>query len=583
MGIDIYGDIRDFLIIGLGEVPAVGWLLEGLTEILWPDNSNDVWDQIKNDVEQLINQDLSDEKYANISEKLQGIQGLLSEYTGAVQTGDQSNIQVYLVNLILQCVTVLPSFQDKTYGVLLLPLTAQLANIHLGAIRDYYTYANTWGKPSVATQQMNDFVNYSNLYSSWVTYQYSVGRNAVPQVSPEDDPHNTKNWNALNNYDRTMQLSVLDFQLLWPSFRPDGSVPVPYLTREIYSDALGTSDEEPVHTPTDPQLIAGDTPLTSLQVWSSVEFGLGGYTGYTMQGAQPYYGGTPGEFVGGNSGSNIQTDTFNLNQSYPAVGVYVQSGSLFNAFQFLYQDGSTSNWFPSTAVPAGISFFGFDGHLLSSITIMGLSGYYQTQNVNAANCVVFGFRLLNSYSSPPQKPFNFPAFTQLSQNTKQTAVPFYVVHKSKTEGDFYDFLTDIVECGSRQLDGFDLVSPSPLAFLLPDNTLYPNAVPFYRMVAGGDSDRVMLVFRTSDYYEQQQYGWEQGGLLGYLLADTSAMPSIAAPQTVTSQPIYVLNATNPKQGRSMITLTLDQFNAQLTVGWSDPKWNKPVGYLFNAS
>ncbi len=33
----------------------------------------------------------------------------------------------------------------------------------------------------------------------------------------------------------------------------------------------------------------------------------------------------------------------------------------------------------------------------------------------------------------------------------------------------------------------------------------------------------------------------------------------------------------------MITLSLSQFEAQLIVGWADPRWFKPVGYLFNVS
>jgi hypothetical protein len=72
-------------------------------------------------------------------------------------------------------------------------------------------------------------------------------------------------------------------------------------------------------------------------------------------------------------------------------------------------------------------------------------------------------------------------------------------------------------------------------------------------------------------------------LLGYLLLDASAVLSIAPPQTVTTEGVYVLRATDPAQGRTMIVFSEAWFNARSGVDRSDLKWPGPVGYLFNAS
>jgi hypothetical protein len=47
---NIFNSLKYFVVIGLGEVPVIGWLLEGLAEILWPESGANVWDEIKNDV-----------------------------------------------------------------------------------------------------------------------------------------------------------------------------------------------------------------------------------------------------------------------------------------------------------------------------------------------------------------------------------------------------------------------------------------------------------------------------------------------------------------------------------------------------
>lgn len=573
MGI-IFSEVRKIVSAGLSFAPTLGMLLGGLSEVLWPDDTEEVWDQIKGEVQESIHQSIADSYYRSLRDDLRGIHNLLVNYLRVVPTGRREDIQPRLEDLIARCAGDMPRFQRTEYALALLPLFAQLGNIHLGGLRDLGRNARNWGDPELVAVNLREFADYLGRYSGWVTAQYTAGRSRVPRVAK--DPHKTVNWNALNRYDRTLQLMVLDFQALWPSFKPDGSIPVPRLTREVYSDALGTSDETPLQTSTNSDLASSDVPLTELTAWATREYAIG-HPGRTVDGIQPSYGRSVGKLMGStdrSSGKNV----FDLGVSYPVVGVFAMSGDLFNSFEFLYQDGSRSGPFPFNPIPGGKSFWGFDGHFLSSMTVMGISAFYAKKGVPAANCAVIGFRPLDSYTSPPQKPLVFPQFTRVSATT-QTARPLYALFRTGKEGYLFDYLTSMVQCGARMADGFSLTETHPVVFLLPDNSLYPDAVPVYRMTSRDKPERVTITFSLPSYQAQQQEGWVGSGVLGYLLKNTSPAPAVTGSQVVTV-PVYVLRTKS--QTRTMLAWAEAEYQSQLREGWSDAGWPKPVGYALRA-
>ncbi len=56
----------------LGMIPEVGTLLSVLVSIFWPKSGEDVWSQIKDQVEQLIQKDISQEVYQDVQNNLNG-------------------------------------------------------------------------------------------------------------------------------------------------------------------------------------------------------------------------------------------------------------------------------------------------------------------------------------------------------------------------------------------------------------------------------------------------------------------------------------------------------------------------------
>jgi hypothetical protein len=77
-------------------------------------------------------------------------------------------------------------------------------------------------------------------------------------------------------------------------------------------------------------------------------------------------------------------------QNNPVVVANGKAGDILNEFNFTFQDGTTTGKLGGSdnTGGSGQSFsFSYDGHVLSSIHINGISNYY-----GSADCAVFGFK-----------------------------------------------------------------------------------------------------------------------------------------------------------------------------------------------
>jgi delta endotoxin, N-terminal domain len=74
--------IKIFVLFALDEIPEAGKLLALIVEELWPEpGKEDVWDEIKEKVEKLLNEKISDLVFNNIKDSLKGLQANSAEYT----------------------------------------------------------------------------------------------------------------------------------------------------------------------------------------------------------------------------------------------------------------------------------------------------------------------------------------------------------------------------------------------------------------------------------------------------------------------------------------------------------------------
>jgi hypothetical protein len=243
--------IKIGIIGALGEIPEVGGLFALIVEEVWPDpEKQDVWDEIKEKVEALLNEKLSDLVYNDISASLEGLQKNSAEYAEALKDSPD-NIQ-----LITEKFSVAkgdfnaqePHFKAKGYELLLLPLFAQMANMHLSLLREGCIHGKSWGwNDQTVKDRKTELTNTIDKYVKYVDDKYNKGladkKTSASETLKDTGPYAIFRWtrafNVVNDFVREMTISVLDYRQMWP-YMDISKYPNPLymlLTREVYSEA----------------------------------------------------------------------------------------------------------------------------------------------------------------------------------------------------------------------------------------------------------------------------------------------------------------------------------------------------------
>lgn len=393
MDVDSNDAARQAIILGLGQGGLAGQLAGGLVGILWPGSGNDVWDSIRARVEALINQKLREYEYRNVNDSLTGLKAALQLYRDRLADSQSTPSVISDQYTATKTVfaTALPHFQSEPSKLLLLPLFAQFANLHLALLHDGARYGATWGWTPRYVEDEKEAL--TATISSYRDYALTVYQAGMPHF---DNPSQRSNWIALNGYIRRLTLDVLDHRHVWPYFALNSGTPT-YPTRTIYSDPVSGSDADQIGFP-EPSLQA----ITDLKVWGDAY----------VYGLQAAYGGTMAPAQSWTDRGASRSKEITLNATTEAVTDVYGTVSTFRRmpddYFYIHREACTSlalqigpNWFqyfvgaephighPDYAMLGDPAQFhvAYTGHILGSVYVMrGGSGP-----------IIFGFRLKASY------------------------------------------------------------------------------------------------------------------------------------------------------------------------------------------
>jgi len=383
--------VRSIVISGLSQTPTVGFLAGTLVNALWPPSGEDIWAEIQANVQALINQQLDQYTQAQVNEDLAGLRNNLANYTTALgdSAGNPGFISQNFVVARGQFDAVRPHFMSAGHELLLLPLMAQMANLHLGLLRDGVQFGKSWGwnaqETADAEAQLQARIN---DYTSWVSTWYANGVNALSGSS----------WQAQNSFARQMTLGATDYAYYWPSFDPvanPGGRTLPVPTREIYSDPIAYEQDYPANPTAAPA-----TPLSNLSIYGfnmmgSLPIVVGAQTAYSgVWGPQMGYFGNPYVLAQppfGWSGAISSTNPIVETGGNAGPGG-TNNGGWVSAW-FKFKDGTVINCgHPDVATTYDLSY---PGHILSGVTVLAPSpvgGWGVT-----VDGIVFGFRFEGAY------------------------------------------------------------------------------------------------------------------------------------------------------------------------------------------
>lgn len=370
----------------LGEVPVVGVLLSALVDIFWPNPQVDIWAEIEAKVEALVNQKIAERVWQQVSESLAGLQNVLDDYLFAAKNfpDDPKYISEKFNVAQGHFLHDLPQFQSQGYELLLLPLFAQFANLHLGLMRDGVSFGAQWGwSPAVIARLNSQLVDAIASYGSYTDRIYTAGLEQTKAKAPSNKGK-TEPFNTINRFVREMTLTVLDFRVMWQYFDVS-KYPVPpqiYLDREIYSDAVGSAVDSAFGLPAVPP----SAPPLRVTVWGWDRIDA-------IQVDYPQDGGpdrrsSTGRMGNSKGGSDAPPHggVFDVAQN-PVTLVRARTGDILNALWFQFKNGSWSNKLGGNYPGGSDHDFSYPSEILSSIKVMGVSRFY-----GSADCAVFGFK-----------------------------------------------------------------------------------------------------------------------------------------------------------------------------------------------
>lgn len=369
--------IRSAVLAGLSKIPEAGGLISGLVGVLWPETGKDTWALMRERIEALINQKLSDFKYQDVKDWLAGLKNVIDGYTQALEAS-RNHSASYITEKYNAAISHFdagsPHFTTRDYETLLLPLFAQMANMHLALLRDGVLHGTQWGwtdkiRASIESNLRARIKSYGEWVQRW--HQHTCDRFEVPSHG-----NNKAQWAARNHYVRNITLQVLDIAFYWPYFDPAAG-PAPTLTRELYSDPHGSANASENPLSVDASVRAR---LSGLMIWG----------GHRIDAVQQRFGtdewgprqGSP------DGGAHSPPRGWNglIQAGNPVVEVIGFAGEVVGGLLLVFKDGTRTHL---CGKADGALFACFlDGHVLSQIYISGKNHHF-----GVAETIICGFRL----------------------------------------------------------------------------------------------------------------------------------------------------------------------------------------------
>ncbi|MEI4605766.1 insecticidal delta-endotoxin Cry8Ea1 family protein [Bacillus cereus] len=240
-GINVAGNILSYF--GVPLVKQSFGIVSKLISILWRAfNPVDPWAELMVLVEELINRKIDGIVRKGALDSLDGLKEIMDLYRTRLNTWSNNKTDLNRRAVLAQYEIVdsffvydMVKFRSPGYEILLLPVYAQAANLHLILLRDADIFGEEWGLgPDVIRDNYSRLQRLIRDYKDHCVTFYNAGLNQFNRSSAQD-------WVSFNKFRRDMTLTVLDIASLFPNYDPRRySLAVKTeLTREIYTDPVG--------------------------------------------------------------------------------------------------------------------------------------------------------------------------------------------------------------------------------------------------------------------------------------------------------------------------------------------------------
>ncbi|OTW63083.1 pesticidal protein [Bacillus thuringiensis serovar amagiensis] len=307
----IVGTVASFLLKKLGSLIGKRILSE-LRNLIFPSGSTNLMEDILRETEKFLNQKLNTDTLSRVNAELTGLQANVEEFNRQVDNFLNPNRNAVPLSITSSVNTMqqlflnrLSQFQMQGYQLLLLPLFAQAANLHLSFIRDVILNAEEWGISAATLRTyQNHLRNYTRDYSNYCIDTYQTAFRGL----------NTRLHDMLE-FRTYMFLNVFEYVSIWSLFK--------YQSLLVSSGAnLYASGSGPQQTQS---FTSQDWPFLYSLFQVNSNYVLNGFSGARLSNTFPNIVGLPGSttthallaarvnYSGGISSGDIGASPFNQN------------------------------------------------------------------------------------------------------------------------------------------------------------------------------------------------------------------------------------------------------------------------------
>ncbi|EOO22988.1 hypothetical protein ICM_06211 [Bacillus cereus BAG1X2-3] len=227
--------------------PIVGALnvLSRIIGFLWPNNNTITWQRLISVVEALIDRRATQDVINRAVRQLEGLQVNVAQYTTAFNNWNANEATRNNPALQREVISrfniadgalgsAIPEFRIEGYELITLTVYAQAANMHLLLLRDAVINGKLWGQEDKTIDDL--YKLQVCLIDAYTEHCMSFYRQGL------QDLRNRGNWNAFNNYRRTMTITLLDIISLFSNYdaRVYPTNTAMQLTREVYTEPNAT-------------------------------------------------------------------------------------------------------------------------------------------------------------------------------------------------------------------------------------------------------------------------------------------------------------------------------------------------------
>nr|AGU13850.1 pesticidal protein [Bacillus thuringiensis] len=221
------------LSIGFPAAAAAVGIISVLLPLLWPDQAGPpgtteaqfTWDQWITAGEELAAQTVSTSVKDRAIDTTRILQSRMRDYQQAIcnlQTDPdneeyKADVRREFNDAEDQAKDAVIQFGNLNYAIPLLADYAEAANLHLLLLRDVVKFGEIWGFTALQVQQYysNTGVGNPGMKQLLATYTDHCVRYYKEGLEKR---YATGNWNAFNDYRRTMTIMVMDIVSLWPTY-----------------------------------------------------------------------------------------------------------------------------------------------------------------------------------------------------------------------------------------------------------------------------------------------------------------------------------------------------------------------------